>query len=222
MPYRLLRRNSELGQPDPTWCYVVTEQRHDRYDDRTYARRGDAERALRDLSRSYPRCDYVVVGSPNAYRWDDLFARYTSSDTPTPVVDEDEDICDHCDYDCGEQGLAYCDHCGEHGHHEDSHEWHECENCGYQCGVPDCTECVSWGPDSDWCEGCAEDHYADEEGRTGSPGLALRECSTCHSHDVHHDDIAEVFVCDCQARRLLADRRPVTLAHPLPTLAEVA
>lgn len=226
MPYRILRRNEPTsGWPSPVWCLANDGERCASNDEHSFRYRADAERSRDTLARIFPRCDYVVVGSPNAYRWDALLQQYASPGTAPVVDDDDEDdenICEHCDFDCGNQGEAFCDECGEHGHSEDSHEWYECQNCGYQCGAPDCTECVSCGPDGDWCQCCADDYYDEEGGSEGSPGLRLTECPTCHSYDVHHDDIAERFVCDCQARRLLADRRPVTLARPLTNLTEVA
>lgn len=132
---------------------------------------------------------------------------------------EDDPICDHCAYACGEQDEDWCDHCGEH-HDPDDHEFFYCGDCDWGCEVPDCQDCLSYS--DQWggmvCDSC----YERLEHSYGSgPGESVRTCACCAGLNVHHDEVTERFLCDCEAARRIAAKYPVRLAYELPTL-EVA
>lgn len=229
MPYRVIIAASSGRHGDlPAGTYVTHNNStgpaygqgwlgridRDRY---SFHLRADAEVLRNRISRLFPTATYEVVGQWNAADWDRIAARYQ----PVTVAPDDDDEDD-------DEELVHCATCGDEGHDEDDddhHPYYSCEDCGWNCDVRECDMCLNYseGFGGSLCADCYSEHeYDDEGGCEGSPGLALRRCTSCDSYDVHHDDVAERFVCDCEARRLVADRRPVTLARPLPTLEAVA
>lgn len=167
--------------------------------------------ALRDHLDRYVgrgRVTYTVVGRPDGVTWADIARSYAGTAPFSPSVDDDDE----------EDGdEPWCEHCHESGHESEEHEFFYCDDCGWGCEVPDCEDCLMWSEEAyaNVCEDC----YARHEHDHGSePGLSVRNHSCCGTDDVHHDEVTERFVCDCEARRLIADKRPVLLAYELPTL----
>lgn len=211
MPYRVIRQFNPQGRPDPV------------YFPQTWDRRSEAQAEARSFARRWPQCSYVVVGSPNAYRWVELLQRHSPT-SPAPGTFYEDDVSEGDEEGDDEEDQEWCDFCNEAGHDQydrDYHDFFYCHACGWGCEQPDCQECVHY---SESYDGLLCDHCYDEYDvrRNGRPGIGIVTRSCCNTHNLHHDDVTETFVCDCEARRLLADGRPVTLAYPLPDLMEVA
>ena len=202
MTYRVIIAGGGDGEA-PNGSYVTVNGRRDPsgYDFATL----DEAKAVRDrFTDMFPDVTYVLVGRPEGLTWDDIALAYGATAVHTePEPDDDDD------------DVELCEHCDEPADECYGHTFYECAECGWGCEVPDCDECLYYSDDYDdlLCESC----YDETQRRESGPGVSVRTMSCCGSSNVHHDDIVERFVCDCEARRILAEKRPVTLAYPLPT-----
>lgn len=234
----IIARNDNPGTASPgTYCWApLLRESHvygGRYADDVLGSNdlatASAARALADFLASnvgHGRVTYVPVTRPQGLSWEALAHAFSGNDTSTT---EDHDMSDHDDDDTVECDVCGDDHdtddhecweCGEHGHGDD-HENYYCEDCGWTCGVHECEGCLSYSDrfGGSLCDSCYEEHEHNSE---GSPGLTTRACGTCNSLDVHHDDDRERFVCDHEARRIIAEGGNVTLLYTLPAALEVA
>jgi hypothetical protein len=106
------------------------------------------------------------------------------------LVHDGEDLCRSCD-----EYYLRCDDCGE----LIDPEWDDYYS---DYGTVSC------------CRPAAcDDDYGRDNARCAD---RVATCAACNTYDVHMELLTERFVCDHEARELLARNQPVILAHPLP------
>lgn len=159
---------------------------------------------------------------------DDEEYDYTNEECPNECCERHSVYTDGQTFTCTENGYDYfrCQACeefyggrwGPHIYRTPSGEvwcgdcfyesYSYCEGCGYAVAYEhflyyenDCC---------DYCESCYSERHSTENPEN--------YCHTCNSNDDHLDELTEMYVCDCKARRLIDLRKPVHLAHPLPAL----